>query len=197
MQEWAAARRDQSLPRPLLWRASHDLRPEANVHVHTLPALYTAVLIGAAAAIAAPVSAETPDGTPLSLGDFVAPQDSAYSAQTSEGAVTFDVQPRWEDGTLFVDIEANTHSVPLESLDMAAHVRLVIGSDSLVPDRAGELDGHHGTTTIEFRLESRPAEFTIEIRDVPDVPLRTLTWPAGATPEPENDDPPLSPEDDR
>jgi hypothetical protein len=163
------------------------------VHIRTLPALYATALIVGVTTIAAHASAETSDGTPWPLGDLVASQDSTYSAQTSEGEVTFDVQPRWEDGTLFVDIEANTHSVPLESLDLTAQVRLVIGADSFAPDEAGELSGHHGTTTLEFRMESRPAEFSIEIRDVPDAPLRTLTWPAGGIAEPGIDDPPPSP----
>lgn len=103
--------------------------------------------------------------------------------------MTLDVQPRWEDGTLLVDIRANTHSVPLGSLDLTAQVRLIIGTDSIAPNKAGALSGHHGSTTLESGLDSRPAEFTIEIRDVPDVPLRTLIWPAGAKAQPGSDDP--------
>ena len=149
---------------------------------HTPLSLYPAALIVVAATIAAPATAATPAGTPWSSSDLVSPRDSAYAMQTSEGAVTLEVQPRWEDGTLFVDLEADTHSVPLDSLDLAAQVRLIIGSDALAPDQAGALSGHHGSATLEFRLESRPGEFTIEIRDVPDVSPRTLAWPAGDSP---------------
>ncbi|MFV1988529.1 MAG: hypothetical protein ACC682_14725 [Gemmatimonadota bacterium] len=163
------------------------------MQIHTLPALYTTALIVTASTIAVPVSGQTPESTPRSPSHLVAPQESGYASRTSEGEVTFDVQPRWEDGALFVDVEANTHSVPLESLDLAAQVRLVIGTDSFAPDEAGELSGHHGNATLEFRLESRPEEFTIEIRDVPDVPIRTLTWPVAETTQAENADSPRSP----
>jgi len=164
------------------------------VPIQTLPALYATALIVVTATIAVPASAETPTHTQRPLSDLVASQDSTYPAQTSEGEVTFEVQPRWEDGALFVEVTGDTHSIPLESLDLTAQVRLIIGADSFAPDEAGELSGHHGSTTIEFRMESRPAEFSIEIRDVPDVPLRTLTWPAGGMAEPGSDDTPLSPE---
>lgn len=147
-----------------------------------------ALVIGSAM-IVSPLLAEAHPNARRSFDHLPTAQDSVYAVQVSEGEVTFDVQPRWEDGALFVDVEATTHSMPLESLDLTAQVRLIIGTDSFAPDEAGELSGHHGSTTLEFRMESRPAEFSIEIRDVPDVPLRTLTWPAVEPGQQGSDDP--------
>ncbi len=159
--------------------------------MHALPSLYAAVLIVGAAAISAPAYGETPEIIPSPRNGRDAPQDSAYALLTSRGAVTLELQPRWEDGTLFIDVRADTHTVALDSMDLGARVRLIIGNDSIAPDRAGALSGHHSSTTLEFRRKRRPAEFTIEIRDVPDIALRTLTWPAGGSGGPGNDGPPV------
>jgi len=155
------------------------------LQIHAHPNLYAAALIAGAVAMSAPASGQTPEITSQSFNDVDAARDSTYPVQTSPGAVTLELQPRWEDGTLFVEVLANTHTEPLNSLDLAAQVRLIIGTDSIAPDRAGALSGHHSSATLEFRLKSRPAEFAIEIRDVPDVPLRALTWPGGAEAEPD------------
>lgn len=111
-------------------------------------------------------------------------QEAVYPAQTSEGEVTLEVQPRWEDGVLLVQISANTHSVSLSELDLAEQVRLLVGEERIAPVRAGALSGHHGQATLEFRLETRPDRFSLEIRDVPDVPVRLLTWPVESPPSP-------------
>jgi hypothetical protein len=148
------------------------------VRISPLPRLKILLLGIAFFGIAAGASAEARPTSPRSTDHLLAPQDSGYAVQTSEGAITLAVQPRWAEGKLILEIEANTHTVPLNSLDLAAQLRLIIAGDSIAPDAAGELSGHHGSTTVEFRLESRPAEFTLEVRDVPDVPLRSFTWPA-------------------
>jgi hypothetical protein len=106
------------------------------------------------------------------------PQDTAYAKQTSEGEVTLEVLPQWRDSVLAVEISANTHSVELADVNLLEQVRLVIDDVEVIPAEAGSLSGHHATATVLFRLEKRPERFAIQIRDVPDVPLRVLTWPA-------------------
>jgi hypothetical protein len=105
-------------------------------------------------------------------------QDTTYTTQTSRGEVTLELQPAWRDGALEVAVSANTHSVDLSLLDLGELARLLVNDESIAPDEAGELSGHHGTTTLVFHLDQRPVSFSIEIRDVPDVPSRVLKWPA-------------------
>ncbi len=104
-------------------------------------------------------------------------QDAEYPPQLSEGEVTLVLSPRWEDSALVVTVRANTHSVELGSLDLGALTRLVVGDEEIAPAQAGSLSGHHARATLIFRLKARPDHFAIRIRDVPDVPVRTLTWP--------------------
>lgn len=106
------------------------------------------------------------------------PQDTAYVKQTSAGEVTLDVRPQWRDGVLVVEISANTHSVDLTAVNLRDQVRLIVDETEVIPVEAGSLSGHHARATVQFRLEKRPERFAIRIRDVPDVPLRVLHWPA-------------------
>jgi hypothetical protein len=107
-------------------------------------------------------------------------QDTTYATQTSRGEVTLELQPAWRNGVLEVAVSANTHSADLSLLDFKTLARLIVNDESIAPDEAGELSGHHGTTKLVFRLDQKPASFSIEIRDVPDVPLRVLKWPTAA-----------------
>lgn len=147
------------------------------MHPHASLSSGAALLIAAALTVTTSASALAVPVSPARRDVPPGVQDTAYASRTSDGAVTLTVQPRWEDGTLFVDIRANTHTVPLSTLDLGTQVRLILGSDSIAPEKAGELSGHHAAATLEFSVERRPSSFTIEFRDVPDVPLRTLTWP--------------------
>lgn len=107
-------------------------------------------------------------------------QDTAYATQTSNGRVTLEVRPQWSAVGLTVALSANTHSVELGALDLRQLVRLIVNDRTFSPDSAGTLGGHHGSTTLLFRLEQRPGTFTLEIRGVPDVEVRTLRWPAAS-----------------
>ncbi|MFV1988497.1 MAG: hypothetical protein ACC682_14545 [Gemmatimonadota bacterium] len=119
----------------------------------------------------------------LAVPAFAAPQpapvvaDTTYASQSSAGEVTLDVEPQWAEGKLVLDLSANTHSVDLSGLDLTALIRLEVGEATLEPSEAGSLDGHHAKASVTFVLEAAPAQFSVVIRDVPDVPVRTLTWP--------------------
>lgn len=104
-------------------------------------------------------------------------QDTAYSSQISRGTVTLEVRPVWKDGALEVHIAANTHSVDLSTLELKDLARLIVGETTVSPTAAGALSGHHAETRLLFPIEARPGSFAIEIRDVPDVPLRVMKWP--------------------
>ncbi len=103
--------------------------------------------------------------------------DTTYASQASAGEVTLDVQPRWAEGKLVLDLSANTHSVDLSGLDLTASIRLEVGEATIEPSEAGSLDGHHAKASVTFVLEEAPTQFSVVIRDVPDIPVRTLTWP--------------------
>lgn len=116
------------------------------------------------------------------------PQERSYPSQKSQGAVTLDLRPRWQDGhlaagRLLIDISATTHSGDLRQINLRRQVRLVVEGDTLDPQETGSLSGHHAVATVEFQLAKRPGQFIVVIRDVPDQPLRSLTWPE-ATPRP-------------
>lgn len=109
-------------------------------------------------------------------------QGGGYPPQISDGRVTLELAPRWEDSVLVVRVSANTHSVALAELKLGELMRLVINEKEIAPVRAGTLSGHHGSADVVFRLASRPAAFSVRVRDVPDVPLRVLSWPPGPGP---------------
>lgn len=111
------------------------------------------------------------EGGPGEGGD-----DGAYEARVSPGEVTLEVRPAWEGGTLAFAIAANTHSVDLSAIDLSEAARLVVGGDTLAPESAGSLRGHHARASVRFRMPSRPGEFTLELRGVPDAPVRRLAW---------------------
>lgn len=110
-------------------------------------------------------------------------QDQGYATQISQGTVTLELQPRWEDGRLMIGIAATTHSGDLSEINLQRQVRLVVEGDSLAPEDTSALRGHHAETVVAFKLARRPQLFTVVIRDVPDEPLRILKWPA-STPRP-------------
>lgn len=87
-------------------------------------------------------------------------QDSGYARQSSTGRVTLEVWPQWRDTVLAVQVRATTHAVELGIL---------------------RLSGHHAVAEVLFRLAERLKRFTITIRDVPDVAVRSLTWPPGSS----------------
>lgn len=109
-------------------------------------------------------------------------QGGGYPPQVSKGRVTLEVAPRWEDSVLVVGVSANTHSVALAELKLGELVRVVIDETEIAPVRAGTLSGHHSSADVVFRLASRPDTFSVTVRDVPDVPLRVLSWPPGPGP---------------
>jgi hypothetical protein len=104
-----------------------------------------------------------------------------YESQMSPGEVKLEITPVWEGDALSFRIAANTHSVDLGALRLDELLRLMASDTTWEPAEAGSLGGHHAQTTVRFRLPSRPESFVLEIRDLPDVPLRRLVWPQ--TPE--------------
>lgn len=111
--------------------------------------------------------------------DALAAQQAEYEAQVSKGEVELEARPEWSEGRMMFDLSANTHTVDLGALDLTKAIRLVVGQQEYAPVQTGSLGGHHARTTVVFEVPQRPARFDLVVRDVPDVPLRRLTWPAG------------------
>lgn len=111
------------------------------------------------------------------LNDIGFGPDTTYASQQSEGAVTLEVTPRWQEGILTFEFRANTHSVDLSAVRLLDQVKLIVNETPLSPAEAGDLTGHHATASVVFLLDQRPAAFGLEIRDVPDVAVRRMTWP--------------------
>lgn len=106
-------------------------------------------------------------------------QDTVYVKQISEGDVTLEFLPRWEDSVLVIKVTANTHSVDLSGVNLQERARLIVDDMEVTPMEAGSMRGHHAATTLVFPLSKRPNRFTLEITGVPDVPVRVITWPGG------------------
>lgn len=120
----------------------------------------------AIAAVAVPAQAQT------------AESDRTWPSRTSPGEVTLEATPTWSGTALVITLVANTHSVDLGSVDLTRSARLFVGDTEHAPADAGSLEGHHARARLVFELPEPPASFRLEIRDVPDVPLRVLAWPA-------------------
>jgi len=106
------------------------------------------------------------------------PAQTIFPPQESAGEVTLSLAPRWSDGRLVLLLAASTQSVDLTSIDLKQAMRLVVNGISIAPASADSLAGHHARARVVFPLASKPEAFTIEIRGVPDVELRTMQWPA-------------------
>jgi hypothetical protein len=128
------------------------------------------------------IAAAIPTEPPSHPGKQAATQEATYPSQVSQGAVTLELEPQWDGSRLLIRIGATTHSGDLSEINLREQLRLVIGTDSLVPQEATALRGHHGRATATFRLGRRPERFTLLLRDVRDQPLRVLTWPPVARP---------------
>jgi len=114
----------------------------------------------------------------LAWATGAAAQDSSYVPQDSPGQVSLRASPTWADTALVIELSVNTHSGDLSAIDLRRQARLRVGDAVLEPAVTGALGGHHARATLVFRMALRPAvPFTLEIRDVPDVAVRTLTWP--------------------
>ncbi len=137
-------------------------------------------LVSAAALILVTQAGITPTPARLRAASAAAAtrQDTVYAKQTSKGEVTLDLEPRWQDSVLVVEVTADTHSVDLTGIDLGESTRLIVADSSITPVEAGSLSGHHGSAELWFRIAERPDRFAIEIREVPDVPVRLLKWPA-------------------
>lgn len=99
-----------------------------------------------------------------------------YITRTSPGEVTIEVRPFWDGATLGFEIAANTHSVEVEGIALDETLRLIVGDRTLEPIEAGRLRGHHARGEVRFGVTARPERFALEIRGVPDVPVRRLEW---------------------
>lgn len=132
-----------------------------------LPRGWLPIVVGVVSAAAALAAATPP----------VAGQEAAYPIRESRGQVTIEARPAWTGRVLRVDLAANTHSVNLAALDLSGLIRLSVEGRELAPDSVGRLAGHHARTTAWFSPPSRPDRFALVIREIPDIPLRTLSWP--------------------
>lgn len=107
----------------------------------------------------------------------VADEGRSWATQQSTGEVTLDVVRGRSADRLIIALSANTHTVDLGSVDLREAVRVFVGNTAYAPREVEALSGHHGEAKLLFALPEPPSASRVEIRGVPDVPLRTLTWP--------------------
>ena len=100
--------------------------------------------------------------------------DTTYATRISRGVVTFWLHPRWRDAALEVEAIVFSHSVHVTSAQLEKGVRLVVNGVESAPARVGPW--HLDAVTLVFRPPKRPGHFQIKIGNVPDIPVRVLTW---------------------
>jgi hypothetical protein len=93
------------------------------------------------------------------------------------GDMTMDVNPvKYKNGRLEFKYYANTHSVSLGKYDLMELSTLEVEGEVYKPVKADRMSGHHSGGKIIFEVPEEPANFSIIIRDIPKVEVRTYEW---------------------
>jgi hypothetical protein len=97
----------------------------------------------------------------------------------SEGAVTVALTPEKHDkGRLSVRIEVNTHTVnDLGKLDLKKIATLRFDGETIAPESAPKLGGHHTSGKLVFPVAEMPRSFSIAIRGMDEPDVREFSWP--------------------
>ena len=135
----------------------------------------TLLVTGALWTLAIPPGGNAEGGGAPRLGSVTGQsEDTTYAKKTSKGVVTLWLHPRWRDGALEVDMIVFSHSVHVTRAELQRGTRLVVNGVESVPAWVGPW--HLDAITLVFRSPTRPGHFQIKIRNVPDIPVRVLTW---------------------
>jgi len=104
-------------------------------------------------------------------------QNGQWQTQKSESSVSIDLTPKNFDGkNLVIAINVNTHTVELSQFDLKELTLLETEGKTFSPITAPQLTGHHSSGELTFGLDKKPKEFTVVIKNIPDVPLRIFSW---------------------
>ena len=104
---------------------------------------------------------------------------------TQTGDVLIELTPKEIiNGKLYVDINANTHSVSLDEFDLMKITNLEINGIEVPPSEAPLLSGHHASGTLSFDVGTKTAlssdlssnSFTIIIKGIPLAEERVFKW---------------------
>jgi len=143
-----------------------------------------------AAAILAGCSVEWPKSQ-QNFNEQVYAQDAADSLETistgstQTGDVLVELTPKEIiSGKLYVDINANTHSVSLDEFDLMKITNLEINGIKISPSEAPLLSGHHASGTLSFDAGNKAVlssdlssnSFTIIIKRIPIAEERVFKW---------------------
>lgn len=100
-----------------------------------------------------------------------------FEMQSSESVVAIDLTPKeFENGKLYVDISVNTHSIDLTQFDLTKLVKLEYASNSIFPESAPKLSGHHTSGTLIFDTGKELKSFKIIVKGIPDIKERIFEW---------------------
>ena len=101
-----------------------------------------------------------------------------YATRSNEGEVAFALTPRTAtDGSLTIDIQANTHSGDLAEVDLRKVVTLQADGITYRPASATSLSGHHAAGSATFALARVPARFTVTMTGVRGMDTLRFEWP--------------------
>jgi hypothetical protein len=104
--------------------------------------------------------------------------ESVLIGTTEQGDVALELTPtKMNDGTLSVDVSANTHSVDLSSFDLMNIILLEYGGKKITPLSAPQLNGHHTYGTVVFDVDDfETTSFTIIVENIPQIEQRVFRW---------------------
>lgn len=80
------------------------------------------------------------------------------------GAVTLTLSPKgYSDGSFYVDISLNTHSVELSQFNLKEILSLEYNGQSLKPISTPELNGHHSSGNLIFKVDKKPVNYKFKV----------------------------------
>lgn len=139
-----------------------------------LSLILVAILVVATSAVASLVKKDNPKKWEANDKDT----NNKWATKTSNGQISVDLTPlNFENGYLVVDSRFNTHSGDLAEYNLLEMVRLNANGQAIKPVEVPKLSWHHGGGNFKFKLDNLPEQFSITIKDLPDVDERKFNWP--------------------
>lgn len=99
------------------------------------------------------------------------------TGSTGSGDVAIDLTPiEMRDGNLIVNAALNTHSVDLSQFDLKRIATLEYNGKIMYPIEAPEIEGHHSSGRIIFKIDGELKYFKITIKGIPKIEERMYEW---------------------
>ena len=100
-----------------------------------------------------------------------------YDKKEIKSRVSVSLQPvEVTMDTVILKLTLNTHSVPLENIDLKKNITLKTDAGEIHPVKVPDLSSHHGNGSVVFKLKKPLKTITVFVRNVPDIEKRVFKW---------------------